>query len=286
MKTLQNKIAIVTGGTRAIGKAITDKLLEHGATVIICSRSRDDISSVVPKSKDEPNCKTLHGMTADVSKYEDCKAFVEKVIKEFGRLDILVNNAGIYGPIGPLEENDAKKWVQTFEINLFGMMYMTQLVIPYMKKQKSGKIINLAGGGVGGKRPLPRFTAYYASKTAVVAFTEAMGAELGEFGIQVNCISPGAVVSKFTEQLLADGRDKAGDVMYDQALKQKESGGDPPALAGDSVAFLASSEADHINGKMISAKWEKAEDLKKLNPMKENLYNLRRIDDTFFEEKK
>jgi NAD(P)-dependent dehydrogenase (short-subunit alcohol dehydrogenase family) len=101
----------------------------------------------------------------------------------------------------------------------------------------------------------------------------------------VNCISPGAVVSKFTDQLLADGKDKAGDMMYEQALKQKETGGDPPELAGECVAFLASKAADHINGKMISAKWEKAAELKKLKPMKENLYNLRRIDDTFFYEK-
>jgi len=283
MKSLQDKIAVVTGGTRAIGKAITDKLIAEGAIVVICSRSKEDIYSVVPR---DSTSKQLHGMTADVSKYEDCKALVDKVMKEFGRIDILVNNAGIYGPIGPLEENDREKWIQTFQINMFGMMYMTQLVIPAMKKQKSGKIINLAGGGVGGKRPLARFTAYYTSKTAVVAFTEAMSAELAEFGITVNCISPGAVVSKFTEQLLADGKEKAGDMMYEQALKQKESGGDPPALAGECVAFLASAEADHINGKMISAKWEKADDLKKLKPMKENLYNLRRIDDTFFYEKK
>lgn len=282
MKSLQNKTAIVTGGTRAIGKAITYSLLQEGAKVIVCSRDHDEIDSIV---KEHSQYGKISGMVVDVSKQKDCETFVQHVAKEHGTIDILVNNAGIYGPIGPLEENDPAKWIQTFQINMFGMMYMTQQVIPLMKKQKSGKIINLAGGGVGGKRPLARFTAYYASKTAVVAFTEAMGAELAEFGIQVNCISPGAVVSKFTEQLLADGRDKAGDMMYDQALKQKESGGDPPALAGECVAFLASKDADHINGKMISAKWEKAEDLKKLKPLKDNLYNLRRIDDTFFYEK-
>ena len=283
MKSLQNKIAIVTGGTRAIGKAITLALLREGATVLVCSRTQEEVDAFVKAN--DPTGKHLSGIVADVSKLEDCKMLVETARKYYNHIDILVNNAGIYGPIGPLEENDPEKWAQTFQINMFGMMYMTQQVIPMMKKKKSGKIINLAGGGVGGKRPLARFTAYYASKTAVVAFTEAMGVELAEYGIQVNCISPGAVVSKFTEQLLADGRDKAGDMMYDQALKQKESGGDPPELAGECVAFLASSAADHINGKMISAKWEKPADLKKLNPMKENLYNLRRVDDTFFYEK-
>jgi NAD(P)-dependent dehydrogenase (short-subunit alcohol dehydrogenase family) len=282
MKTLQNKIAIVTGGTRAIGKAITSSLLREGATVVVCSRNQKEIDAAV---KELSSLGKISGLVADVSLQKDAQTFVEHVLKEYGKIDILVNNAGIYGPIGPLEENDHHKWVQTFQINMFGMMYMTQLVIPSMKKQKNGKIINLAGGGVGGKRPLARFTAYYASKTAVVAFTEAMGVELAEFGIQVNCISPGAVVSKFTDQLLADGKDKAGDMMYEQALKQKETGGDPPELAGECVAFLASKAADHINGKMISAKWEKAAELKKLKPMKENLYNLRRIDDTFFYEK-
>lgn len=283
MKTLLNKIAIVTGGTRAIGKAITSSLLRDGAKVIVCSRNQKEVDAAV---KELSSLGEISGLVADVSQQKDAETFVNHVLKKFGTVDILVNNAGIYGPIGPLEENDPQKWVLAFQINMFGMMFMTQQVIPSMKKQKSGKIINLAGGGVGGKRPLARFTAYYSSKTAVVAFTEAMGAELAEFGIQVNCISPGAVVSKFTEQLLADGKDKAGNMMYEQALKQKETGGDPPELAGECVAFLASNAADHINGKMISAKWEKASDLKKMKPMKENLYNLRRIDDTFFYEKK
>lgn len=283
MQDLQGKVAIVTGGTRSIGKAIVTALLEKGASVFVCSRTQEEVDNVIAEL--DATGSRLKGMAADVSKKQDCKTLVESAVHVYGKIDILVNNAGIYGPIGPLEENDPEKWVQAFEINLFGAMYCTQLVIPYMKQQKHGKIINLAGAGVGGKRPLDRFTAYYASKAAVAAFTEAMGAELKDYNIQVNCISPGAVVSQFTDYLLAQGREKAGDTMYDQALKQKETGGDPPALAGETAAFLASDASNHISGKMLSAKWEKPADLMQMNPMKENLFNLRRIDDTFFYEK-
>ena len=254
MAILSGKSAIVTGGTRNIGRAITEALLKAGAVVMVCARKEDELNKMIAEV--DPTGTKMKGVVA-----------------------------GIYGPIGLIEENDTAFWKQAFDVNLFGTVHCTQLVLPHMKKQKSGKIINLAGAGVGGKRPLPRFTAYFASKAAVVALTEAVAAEVAEDNIQVNCISPGAVNSYFTDFLLEQGKDKAGDVMYQQALKTKEEGGDPPELAGETAVFLASQESNHITGKMLSAKWDKKEDLIKQNPLKDNLYNLRRIDDVMFYEK-
>ena len=283
MATLSGKYAIVTGGTRNIGRAITEALINAGAVVMVCARKEDELQKMI--SEVDPSGSKLKGVVADVAKKEDCEKLVNAAIDQFGTIDILVNNAGIYGPIGLIEENDTAFWKQAFDVNLFGTVQCTQLVLPHMRKQKSGKIINLAGAGVGGKRPLPRFTAYFASKAAVVALTEAVAAEVVEDNIQVNCISPGAVNSYFTDFLLEQGKDKAGDVMYQQALKTKEEGGDPPQLAGETAVFLASQESNHITGKMLSAKWDKKEDLIKQNPLKDNLYNLRRIDDVMFYEK-
>ncbi len=284
MAKLLNKNAIVTGGARGIGKAITEKLIKGGARVLICSRNRAELIRTCKEI--DPAGKKVIGIQADVSKIEDCKKLIDKAKKIFGRIDILVNNAGIYGPIGPFETNSLKKWQEAQNINFLGTVFCSQLVVPLMKKQKSGKIINLAGAGVGGNRPLARFSAYYVSKAAVVAFTEVLASELDEWNIQVNCISPGAINTYLPKFLLKQGLKKAGKIMYEQALNQMKSGGDPVELGAKLVAFLSSAESNHISGKVLSAKWDKIDRIKKMKPMNKNLYVLRRIDKELYYEKK
>ena len=283
MKIKSKKIAVITGGARGIGKVVSNRLIQEGFTVLICSRDIKEIKNTCKEI--DSTGKKIFGIKADVTNFKDCKKLIDFAYKKFKKIDVLFNNAGIYGPIGPVEENSSEKWVEAMKINLFGALYCSQLVIPKMKKQRSGKIINMAGAGVGGKRPLARFSAYYTSKTAVVGFTEVMGAELEEYNIQVNCISPGAINTHFTDFLLSEGRGKAGDTMYEQALKQKKSGGDSPLLAAELIAFLVSPQSNHITGKMLSAKWDKIEMLKKLNKDSNSLFTLRRIDKELFYEK-
>ncbi len=281
MDILKGKNAIVTGGARGIGKAITKALVEEGASVLICSRSEDELK----KTADEfsaAEAKVFY-MTADVSKFEDCQKLIESAKEKFGSLDILVNNAGIYGPIGLVETNPQKDWEQTLQINLMGTFYCTQLALEIMKKQGRGKIINLAGAGIGGKKPLSRFSAYYTSKGAIAAFTEVIANEVASDNIQINAISPGAINTYFTDYLLSQGKEKAG-AMYDQALKTKETGGDPPELGADLCVFLASEESNNVNGKILSAKWDKQDVLKSLTDKDKNKYTLRRIDGELFSE--
>ena len=282
MNRLKNKTAVITGGARGVGRSITEKFLSEGARVIICSRNEDELKKTA-KELDSSGQSIIY-LTADVSKIEDCQKLFKFIKSKFNSLDILVNNAGIYGPIGLLETNNSTQWAKTIEINLLGTMYCTQLALEMMKQQKSGKIINLAGAGVGGKKPLGRFSAYYTSKAAVAAFTEVVASEVVDDNIQINCISPGAINTYFTEFLLAQGKDKAGE-MYDQALKQKETGGDSPELGAELCVFLASKESGNVTGKLLSAKWDKQENLRKLTPKNSNRYTLRRIDEEFFGEK-
>jgi len=284
MKISKSKYAIVTGGARGIGKVVVKQLVQDGFTVLICARNKKEIDATCKEMNS--SSEKVFGIQADVSSFSDCKKLVDYSYKKFGKINVLVNNAGIYGPIGPVEANPPKDWVNAMQINLFGTLYCSQLVIPIMKKQKSGKIINMAGAGVGGKRALARFSAYFTTKTAVVGLTEVMAAEVEGDNIQVNCISPGAINTYFTDYLLAQGKEKAGNVMYEQALNQKKNGGDSPLLAAKLIAFLASSEANHITGKMLSAKWDTIEALKKLSSHSKNLFTLRRIDNTLFYEKK
>ena len=282
MRNLENKNAIVTGGGRGVGRAITERLIKDGARVLICSPNTEELKK---QSKEiDPSGKSLSFTEVDVSNYKDCKKLFTFAKKIFKTLDILVNNAGIYGPIGPLEKNSPRDWLKALEVNLMGTVYCTQLVLEQMKNQKHGKIINLAGAGVGGKKPLSRFSAYYTSKAAVTAFTEVIASEVIDYNIQVNCISPGAINTYFTDYLIEQGPEKAGP-MYEQALKQKESGGDPPELGANLVSFLASAQSDNVTGKTLSAKWDKIEELKKLSPKDSNKYTLRRIDEELFGEK-
>lgn len=280
---LQDKVFVITGGARGIGLAIYKACHACGARVVIGSVNKEEIKAAI-KSVDREATRSA-GLVIDVSKARDCQKLINFSLKKFGKIDVLVNNAGIYGPIGTLETNNLLDWQKAIEVNLLGTVFCSRAVLPTMKAARKGKIINLAGAGVGGARPLARFTAYYTSKIGVVGFTEALAKEVQNDKIQVNCISPGAVNTFLTDYLLAQGVKKAGKEMYAQAKKQKESGGDSPDLTAKMVIFLASSAADRISGKIISAKWDKIGDLSKPGKIKDNLYNLRRIDNNLFYEK-
>jgi len=283
MMMRKKKVWLITGGSRGIGYSLFKECIHVGDYGVICSRDIKEIKNAI-SVVDRKKSRSL-GILADVSNIKDCKELVKKTIKKFGRIDVLVNNAGIYGPIGEMDKNKIDEWKKTIDINLMGTVNCCQTVLPIMKKQKSGKIINLAGAGVGGNKPLSRFSAYYTSKMAIVGFTEVLADEVKESNIQVNCISPGGVNTYFTDYLIKEGKEKAGEEMFKQAIKQKETGGDSPMLAVKLVKFLVSSEAKHVTGKIISAKWDKVKDLKNKDLIKNNLYNLRRIDNFKFYEK-
>lgn len=279
---LKGKSAIVTGGARGIGFVIAKELISQGAKVVICSRTKSELkNALVLLNKNE---KIAFGKVCDVSKLSECKKLIKFAQKKLEKIDILVNNAGIYGPIDPLEKIDLKLWRKALEINLIGMVYLTSLIIPIMKKAAGGKIINLSGGGVGSSNVKPRISAYFTSKIAVAGFSEMIAEELKDHDIQVNSISPGAVNTYLNEYLLKMGPKKAGKEFYEQSLKQKKEGGTPPELAAQLVAFLSSDEANYISGRLLSAKWDNPERLKG-KKLSQNLYKLRRIDNNLYYEK-
>ena len=140
----------------------------------------------------------------------------------FDRIDILVNNAGIYGPIGPTHEIDWDAWVDAININLLGLVYACRAVTPIMIRQKSGKIINLSGGGA--TNPLPRMTSYAASKAAVVRFTESLALDLKPHGIDVNAIAPGALDTRLLDQVLDAGPETVGAEFHERMVKIKQQG--------------------------------------------------------------
>ena len=271
---LKDKIAIVTGGGRGIGRAITLALAGNGADVAVVARTSPEIDNVAAEIK--VLGRRSMALKADVADPKAVESMVNSVIEEWGRLDILVNNAGVQGPIGTIVENNTDEWIKTVHVNLFGTFLCTRAVLPGMIKQRKGKIINLSGGGATSARP--NFTAYAVSKTGVVRFTETVAEELKQFNIQVNAIAPGAVITNMTEEVLHAGK-AAGEKAINETRKQLETGGTPPEKAADLAIFLASDESDGLSGKLISAVWDEWQSFPEQMDeiMTSELYTLRRI---------
>lgn len=281
---MENKVIVVTGGSQGIGMCMATEFAKLKAKVIISSRTKEDLDETAKKIRAAGGfCEPI---AMDVSDYSQVKKIFDFIIKKYTKIDVLINCAGIYGPLGPLETNDIEKWAKTVQINLIGTVNCIQCVVPVMKKQGYGKIINIAGGGVGGAIK-PNMSAYVTSKAAIVGFTEALATELKEFNIQINAISPGPVNTRLLDQVLQAG-EIVGKDFLEKAKQQKEQGGTPPEKAAELAIFLASSKSDFVTGKMLSAVWDKYYEFDKIKDKlaQTALYNLRRIDDNMFVEVK
>jgi 3-oxoacyl-[acyl-carrier protein] reductase len=195
----------------------------------------------------------------DVTNEAAVCTFVRQAHAEFGRIDVLVNCTGTVGPIGPLTTLQTRDWIRTVEVNLFGSFHLARAVVPFMQERGGGKIIFISGGGAAYGRPY--FTAYSASKAALVRFTESLAEELLAANIQVNAIAPGPVMSRMWRQMRAAGA--AGGPRLAAELKHmEETGGVAPDRAAALALFLASEESNSLTGRLISAihdDWENLE---------------------------
>jgi NAD(P)-dependent dehydrogenase (short-subunit alcohol dehydrogenase family) len=273
---LADKVAIVTGGSRGIGFAIARAIGAQGARVAITSRTVAELEAA--RSKLDSEGIEAIALPADVARFADVSAFVAAVLREWGQVDVLVNNAGVMGAIGRLDECDIGAWKQAIEVNLYGTMHACRAVLPHMRAGGGGKIINLAGGGIGGPSVAPRVSAYASSKAAIVQFTEALAREVKDDGIQVNAVAPGAVVTEMTEAVIAAGADAAGADLHRRTLEQRSKGGGAPELAANLVVWLACQGKEGLTGKLLSAKWDKLEGIDVEAANRSSQYALRRID--------
>jgi NAD(P)-dependent dehydrogenase (short-subunit alcohol dehydrogenase family) len=275
---LEGKFAIVTGASRGLGRAICEHFLRAGANLLLTSRDADSVHRAVDELRKSAGGQIVDGVVADVSRPKDCADTVTRAMEVFGgRIDILVNNAGIYGPMGTIDQIDFEQFVQTIQVNLFGTVMMCRQVIPIMRKQGGGKIINLSGGG--GATPLPRIDGYATSKAAVVRLTENLALELVEDHIDVNAIAPGALNTKMLEQVLEAGPQKVGKDFYQRSVRQRDEGGAGLEKGAATAVFLASADSDGISGRLISAVWDDWQNLPahREDLAKSDIYTLRRI---------
>ena len=274
MHTEKRRHVIVTGGSKGIGRAVAARFVEDGSRVLLLARCREQLQEAAKALSGNGPVDTR---ACDVSDPTAVSSLVGCLQEDFGsRIDVLVAAAGIYGPIGLFEEADPAEWLQVFATNVLGTMLMCKLVVPFMKKQKGGRIITFSGGGDG---PFPRFAPYAASKGAITRFTESLAEEVREYGITINAIAPGAVNTSLLEEVIAAGENKAGRDFYMRSLEQKVLGGVSPQKAADLVMFLTSSAAGKITGKVLSAVHD-AHDVLLANAediAKSDIYNVRRL---------
>jgi NAD(P)-dependent dehydrogenase (short-subunit alcohol dehydrogenase family) len=253
-------------------------LAHDGFDLILTARSADVLDQVVAELSPGPGAsQRIVGHAMDVSQPDQVACVFDRAQAEFGGLDVLVCNAGVYGPLGPTESVDWLDWARAIEINLYGVVLSCRAAVPLMRRAGGGKIIIVSGGGA--TKPLPRFSAYAASKAAVVRFAETLAVELTGSAIDVNAIAPGSLNTQLLDEVLEAGPERVGEDFYARSLRQKAEGGTALGTPAQLVSFLASSASDGITGRLIAAVWD---DWRSLPSQRERLagsdvYTLRRI---------
>ena len=196
MTDLADKVAVVTGGSRGIGLAISRMLAHAGAADVVAARRQRDVERVAS----ELGPRVL-GVTCDVRRFEDCDRLVARTVETFGRLDILINNAGL-GVFAPVEAMSLEDWHRQIETNLDGVYYCCRAALPHIKKVR-GWIINI--GSLAGKNPFAGGAAYNATKFGLLGFSEALMLEVRHDGVRVSCVMPGSVATEFSGDAAAGG---------------------------------------------------------------------------------
>jgi 3-oxoacyl-[acyl-carrier protein] reductase len=248
---LKDKVAIIGGASKGLGRACAEVLAEEGAKITICSRTREDLEQAAAEIRDTTGAEVL-AFAGDLEKYDVIKDLVAATVDRFGRLDIMVNNSG--GP--PLARSynaTEEQWETAVQRSLFFFARMSREAVPHLKKQGGGRIINILASTV--YQPIPNLALSGATRMGVVAFSKSLADELGREGILVNNVCPGSIL---TERMLSNVTSRARElgISVEEGLAQRAAEtavgriGEPRELAY-LVAFLASGKASYITGTTI-----------------------------------
>ena len=237
------QVAIVTGGAMGIGHAIVQALLAEGANVVVADRAG---AAEAAAALDNAGGSVI-GVTCDVSSQRDTKAMASAALEAFGRIDVLVNNAGIYSSLTmrPFEDLDVEEWRRVLEVNVIGQAMATAAVVPAMRRQGGGSIVNLSSGTPF--KGVPFMLHYVASKGAVNAMTKALAKELGVADIRVNAVAPGFTLS---DGVLENPHqlEKLQDISRQARVLQRDQ--HPEDIVG-AVIFFASQDSAFVTGQTL-----------------------------------
>ena len=249
---LKGKVALVTGGSKGIGKAVAHALAEEGAKVAICARGQLDLDHAVGELSKSTGG-DIFAVAGDLTNVKDVQKIVDATIGRFGRIDILVNNAGA-APGGLLLDLDEEQWQQALQLKFMGFVRCMKAVIPHMLKQGRGRIVNVIGND--GVKPIAIELTPSAANAADLAVTVALAEQYGRNNICINAVNPGPVATERWDGLVA-GIARARKITPDEAQKRAERSIPlgricTPEEVADVVVFVASDRASFMNGAMIT----------------------------------
>ncbi len=248
---LKNKVAVVGGASKGLGRACAEVLAQEGVKVTLCSRSRPDLDKTAQEIRDATGAEVLV-FSGDLDRHETIRDLIAATLDRFGRLDILVNNSG-GPPLARAHNATEEQWATAVQRSLLFFARMSREAVPHLKRQGGGRIINILASTV--YQPIPNLALSGATRMGVVAFAKSLADEVGRDGILVNNVCPGSIL---TDRMLSNvtARAKELGVSVDEALAQRAAEtavgriGDPKEL-GYLVAFLASGKASYITGTTI-----------------------------------
>jgi NAD(P)-dependent dehydrogenase (short-subunit alcohol dehydrogenase family) len=239
MGSLEGKVAVVTGAAQGIGRAIADGLAREGARIVVADlKGAEEAAAAYPEAV---------GVTADVAEEDDVRRLVEAAVEHCGSIDVLVNNAGLYASLAmrPFEEIPLEEWRRVMDVNVASMFLTCRAVVPVMRGQGGGKIVNISSGTPF--RGVPFLLHYVTSKGAIVALTRALARELGKDGILVNCVAPGFTISDGVKEH-PEVIEQLRDVSVAARTLQRDQL--PDDVVG-AVVYLAGPGSDFVTGQTI-----------------------------------
>lgn len=248
---IKDKVAIVAASSKGLGKAVALGLAREGVKLTICARGEEELHKTASEIESETSTEVL-AVPCDVSKSDEIEIVVTETVNKFGTVDILVNNAG-GPPVGTFEEFSIEHWQKAVELNLFSTITFSKLVIPYMKEQNWGRIINMTSYTV--KQPVDGLILSNTVRAGITGLTKSLSNELGPYNILVNSVSPGRIHTDRITQLATE-RAKQSGMSFEEALKNMDLDiplgrvGQPGEFA-NLVVFLASERASYITGDTI-----------------------------------
>ena len=237
---LENKVVLITGGSRGIGKAIGKLFVEQGAIVIITSKNE----KILKKTADD--IRASFYVKGDIRKDKEVKLIVEKAVKKFKKIDVLINNAGVLPTMKPLDKITEREWLETIDVNLNGAFRLTRQVIPHMKKE-GGAIINIASDA--GLKAFENFYAdgYSAAKAAIIHLTKVWALEYAKYNIRVNCISAAVVDTDMTKKFWLDSKKKIELTSKEHPLGRIGKGKD----IANAALYFASDDSSWTTGAIL-----------------------------------
>ena len=245
-------LALITGASRGLGAVLAEQFWFGGYSLLLIARSSNALDSVRARLPNRVG-QTCFIETVDLADASSTSLLLKTIEEKYSDISVLINNAATHGPIGPLSSTNMLEWERALFVNLLSPVKLCRLAARLMKAN-GGSIINIAGGGA--TSPRANFSAYATSKAGLVRFSETLSAELCSFGINVNCISPGAMPTELLKEVISRGVELAGETELQNARQTFASGHDPSLEVAQLALMLASTNGKQINGKIISAVWD------------------------------